>query len=93
MSQKSLARVKAGEGEKAAVIVEQFEQGRLLGLVGKPAMWGSVVLPKLADLLDLPAAHRFGAFFVTRIGRQVVLECPAPDRGPIELELMTAMNF
>lgn len=93
MSQEALARVEACEGKKAAVIVEDLEQRRLLGLVGKPAMWRSVVLPELADLLDLPATHRLGAFFVTSIGCQVVLEGPAANGGPSELELMTAMNF
>lgn len=75
------------------MIVEEFEQRRLLRLVGKPAMWRSVVLPELTDLLHLPAAHRFEAFFVTSIGCQVVPESPAADRGTIELEVMTAMDF
>jgi hypothetical protein len=76
MSQETFAWVEPNQGEKAAVVVEEFEQGRLLGLVCKPAMWRSVVLPELADLLDLPAAHRSGAFFVTGIG------CYASGRGP-----------
>lgn len=59
----------------------------------KPAMWRSVVLPELADLLDLPAAHRLGTFFVTGIGCQVLEECPAADGGAIELEIMTAMHL
>ena len=39
MSQESLARVEARKGEKAAVIVEDFQERRLLGLVREPAMW------------------------------------------------------
>ena len=39
MSQESLAWVEAREREKAAMIIEEFEQRRLLRLVGKPAMW------------------------------------------------------
>ena len=75
------------------MVVEEFEQGRLLGLVCKPAMWRSVVLPELADLLDLPAAHRSGAFFVTGIGCQLLDEGPAADGRAIKFERMTAMDF
>ena len=38
MSQETLAWVKPREGKQAAVVVEQFEQRRLLRLVGKPVM-------------------------------------------------------
>ena len=93
MSQETLAGVKAREGKKAAVIVEDLEQRRLLGLVGKPAMWRSVVLPELADLLDLPAAHGLGTLFVSGIGCQVLEECPAADGGAIEFEIITAMHL
>ena len=93
MSQETFAWVEPNEGEKVAVVVEEFEQGRLLGLVCKPAMWRSVVLPELADLLDLPAAHRPGAFFVAGIGCQLLHEGPAADGRAIEFERMTAMHF
>lgn len=75
------------------MVVEEFEQRRLLRLVCKPVMWRSVVLPELADLLDLPAAHRPGAFFVTGVGCQLLREGPAADGSAIELERMTAMDF
>lgn len=42
MSQETLARVEPSEGEEAAVVVEEFEQGRLVGLVPKPTMWRSI---------------------------------------------------
>ncbi len=80
------------KGKKAAVIVEDFQERRLLGLVREPAMWRSVVLPELADLLDLPAAHRLGAFFVTGVRGQFLKEGPA-DGGAIKLERMAAMHF
>lgn len=81
MSQETLARVEPCEGKKAAVVVEEFEQRRLLGLVRKPAMWRSVILPELADLLDLPAAYRLGAFFVTGIGCQLLKERESGERS------------
>lgn len=93
MSQESLAWVEPCEGEEAAVIVEEFEERRLVGLVRKPAMWRSIVLPELADLLDLPAANRLGTFFVPGIGSQLLSERPAADRSAIELERMTTMHF
>ena len=64
-----------------------------MGLMRKPAMGRSVVLPELADLLDLPAAHWPGAFFVPGIGSQLLSERPAADRSAIELERMTTMHF
>src|ERR1700681_3824016 len=93
MSQEALARGEACEREKAAMVVDEYEQRGLVGLVRKPAMWRSVVLPELPDLLDLPAAHRCGTFFVKGIGGQLLKERPATDGGAIEPEVMTAMHL
>ena len=52
MSQSVSRGYGTNEREKAAVVVEEFEQRRLLRLVCKPVMWRSVALPELADLVD-----------------------------------------
>lgn len=56
-------------------------------------MGRSVVLPELADLLDLPSAHRLGLLFVTDVGREIMGERPTADGCAAELEVMAAMHF
>ena len=56
MGEKVVALIKLRAWEQAAVIVDDLDQGRLAVLVGEPAMGRGVVLPKLADVGDLPAA-------------------------------------
>ena len=66
------AFVKFGAGEKATVVVDQLEQRGLIILRGDPAMRGSIVLPELADILHLPAAHRLRFLFVSGIGSEII---------------------
>lgn len=80
MSQKGLARIKPDQWEEATVVIEQFEQRRLLALMSKPAVGRSVVLPELTDLLDLPATHRLGRFFIPGIGSEMMRQRPTPHR-------------
>jgi hypothetical protein len=49
--------VKAGAGHDAAVAVEDLQQRGLAVLAVEPAVGRSVVLPELADLLDLRGTH------------------------------------
>lgn len=42
----------------------------MLVVLGKPAMRRSIVLPELADLLDLPAAHRLARPLVFGVGSE-----------------------
>ena len=56
-------------------------------------MGRGVVLPELADLLDLPAAHGLERLFVPGVGGEVVGQCPATHGGAVELESVAPMNF
>src|SRR6476620_10470443 len=58
MSQKRFAWVDLGQWQKAAVIVDDLQQREIDLGVGKPSMRGSIILPELADLLNLPTADR-----------------------------------
>lgn len=51
---------------------DQFQKNGLTRLAKEPAVGRSVVLPELAHLLNLPAAHRFGTRFVAGIGRKIL---------------------
>ena len=46
-----------GLSKKEAVVIQQVEQASLPVLIGQPAMGRGVMLPGLAHLLRLPAAH------------------------------------
>jgi len=56
----------AGVDVESAVVVQQVEQARLPVLVGQPTMGRGVILPELAHLLRLPAAHGFAWSFCGR---------------------------
>ena len=56
-------------------------------------MRGGVVLPELADLLDLPAPHGFERLLVAGVRRELMGQSPAADRGAVELEAVAAMHL
>ena len=93
MRQERFARIEPHQWQQAAVVVDESEQGRLCRQGGEPAVGGGVVLPELADLLDLPAADRLSGLLVAGIGREVLGERPAADGGAVEFERVAAMDF
>ena len=93
MGEEGFARVESGQWQKAAVIIDEFEHRGLLGLRGQPAMWRGVVLPELADLLDLPAAHRLERLLVAGVRGEVVGQRPAAHGGAIQSQGVAAVNF
>lgn len=56
-------------------------------------MRGGVILPKLADVLSLPAAHRAARFFERPWRSEFFAEGEAADRGAIQREVMAAGNL
>jgi len=89
MGQERLPLVELGGDNNAAVIVHQMQQGGLPILAHKPPMGGSIVLPKLADFLGLPAAH--GRAFAGRsLWRQVVLQGEAAHGSAVDLVAQAA---
>ena len=52
-----------------------------------------VILPELADLLDLPTPHGFARLLVSGVRAKFTGQRPAPHTGAINLELEAAMNF
>lgn len=61
--------------------------------MSKPAMRRGIVLPELADLLDLPAADWLARLFVFGVWSEPLSESPAADGGAIELELAATMHL
>jgi len=92
MGQKRFPFIEADNDHHAAVIVNQIEQGRLPLLADQPAVGRSVVLPELADLLGLPAAHGLARLGTGRDG-QTVFQGKAPDGGAVQLEMEAAHHL
>ena len=92
MGEEGFARVEPGQREKAAVIINEFEHRWLLVLGGQPAVGRCVILPELADLLDLPAAHRLERFFVAVWG-EMVGQRPAAHGGAVQGQIVAAVNL
>ena len=87
------AFVEAGTRDDSAVVVDDFEEGRLALLAVEPAVGRSVILPELADVLDLPAADRAGRFFAQAERREAFPQSPATHRGAVDGEVMAAQRF
>ena len=93
MSQERLARVEPRKGHDAAVVVNDFKQVQRLAPLAEPAVRRSIVLPQLADLLDLPAPHRFAWLLVFSVRGEPLPQSPAADAGAINLEVMATMRL
>ena len=87
------AFVEAGTRDHAAVLVDDLEEGGRAVLAVEPAVRRSVVLPKLADVLDLPAADGVGRFFARAGRHEACAQSPAADRRPVDGEVMAAQRF
>ena len=87
------AFVEAGAGDDAAVIVDDLEERGLAVLAVEPAVGRSIVLPELADLLNLPAAHGAGRFFARAERSEAFPQSPSAHRRAVEGEVMAAEGF
>lgn len=93
MRQEVLALIDPGEGQESAVVIDDFQERKEFWPAGKPAMRRSIVLPELADLLDLPAAHGPSRRFVFGVGSQALSERPTAHGGAIQLASMATMHL
>ena len=50
-------------------------------------------MPELADLLDLPAAHRLERFLVAGVRGEVIGQRPAAHGGAVQLQSVTPVHF
>ena len=88
--EQQFAFVEFGAGEEAATVVEHVEHGEGEVRGWEPAVGRGIQLPKFADALALPAAHRRPNFFGRDGVGQMVLERPAADLGAVEFEVVEA---
>ena len=93
MGEEGFARVEPGQGQEAAVVVDEFEHRRLLALRGQPAVRRGVILPELADLLDLPAADRLERLLVAGVRGEIMSQRPAAYGGAVQSQGVAAVDF
>jgi hypothetical protein len=85
--------VEFGAGEDARAIIQHVDHREGLAAVGEPGMGRGVQLPEFADLAALPASHgRQRAVIGFGMG-ELVLDGPATDLSPVELEVALAMHL
>lgn len=90
--QKRFGRIKAGCIEPGGV-VENIEQDLFFRAAGEEGMRGGIVLPKCAEIADLPAADRLWLALETGIWSELLSDGPTADTGPVGPETKTAKQF
>lgn len=85
--------VKAGTCVEAGGVVEDVEKHLFLRGVWEKGVRGGVVLPKRAEVADLPAADGFCGLFETSIRGEPLSDSPAADRGAVGLKIETAKQL
>jgi len=93
MCQQVFMGIEAGAQIVTGGIVEDIEQGLLVGIVWQPGVGAGVILPECPQIAGLPAFHGFGDLFVTGVWGQLVLAGPAADAGAVGFEVESAMEF
>jgi hypothetical protein len=93
MSQQGFGGIEACADIEARGVVENVEEGLLVGVAGQPGMGAGVVLPERTQIPGLPAFDGFVGGFVTGVGSELVLDGPAPNAGAVSFEVEPAMEF
>ena len=93
VSQEIFGAIKAGSDIVAGGIIEDVEERLFIGLAGQPIMGRGIVLPERPQITGLPPFDWFGPGFEAGIGRQLVVDGPAADTGPVGFELESAKQF
>ena len=86
MSGEDFGEVNAGAGVESSGIINNVQKCLFERVAGKPGVRSGVVLPKRAEVADLPATNRFGGLFATGVRREIVGDGPAADGGASGLE-------
>jgi len=93
MREEEFALVYPGQWQQSTVVIDDLKQGQLLVALRKPTMGRGIILPELADLLDLPAANRLSLLLVLGVGSKTLSQGPSADRGAVDFKMVTTMNF
>ena len=93
VGQEGFGGIESRAGVEACGIVEDFEEGLLVGRAGQEGVGRGVVLPEGAVVAGLPAFDGFGRGFVAGVWGEFVFDGPATDAGAVGLEVEAAVEF
>ena len=93
VGQEGFAWVEACAGVAAGGVVEDVQQGLLVGAAGQPGVRAGIVLPEGAAVAGLPAFDGLGSRFVTGVGVELMFAGPAADAGAVGFEVETTRGF
>jgi hypothetical protein len=68
-------------------VVEDFQEGLLVGVAGQPGVRAGIVLPKRAVIAGLPAFDGLGRLFVARIWGELMFDGPTTDAGAVGFKI------
>lgn len=85
--------VNASAGIEPGRIVENIEQGEFIRIAREPSVRRRIVLPKRAEVADLPPADGFGRRFKTEIWSELMRDSPTANGRAVGLESKTAQQF
>lgn len=86
-------RVNTSASVDAGGVVDDVEKGIFTGVAGEPSVRRSIVLPKCAEVADLPSADGFIGLFVASIGSEFVSDSPAADGGAVGFKIEATAQF
>ncbi len=93
MGREIFAFVDASARDQAAVVINESQKRRLALLAREPAMGRGIVLPELADVLNLPAADWARRILARAKRSQTLSQSPSADRGVMQSEVMAAEHL
>ena len=93
MSGQRLGAVKTSASIEACGIVENVEEHLFVLAAWKESVRRRIVLPKRAEITDLPAANWFCGCFKTRVRSEVVSDGPTANRGAVRREIEPSREF
>lgn len=93
MGEEGFAWVDPCAGVVTGGIVQNIEQGLLVGIAGQPGMGAGVILPERTQITGLPAFDGFADGLVAGVGSEFVLDGPAADAGTVGFKIQSAVEF
>jgi hypothetical protein len=93
VGQEGFAEVKTCAGVEAGGVVEDVQQGLLVGAAGQPGMRAGVVLPEGSIVAGLPAFDGLWGGFVEGVWSKLMFNGPAADAGAVGFEVEAAVEF
>lgn len=93
VGQEGFGGVKPCAGVETGGVIQDVQQGLLVGAAGQEGMGRGIILPEGAVIAGLPAFDGFGKGLGAGVGGQLMFDGPAADAGAVGFEVEAAMQF